>query len=429
MKVVVYGLWHLGTVTAACLAEAGCDVLGLDPDAQVTGRLQEGCPPIAEPGLAEIVASGLASRKLSFTTDPAAALEGAQLLWVTFDTPVNENDEADVAWLRRRLDSVRPLVSPDTTVLLSSQVPAGFTRQIAGEWRGHAGGFAYSPENLRLGRALDSFRRPARVIVGATDEATGAIVSDVFAPFCSRIELMSIESAEMTKHALNAFLATSVAFINEVARLCEAVGADAKEVERGLKSEPRIGPGSYLTPGAPFAGGTLARDVRFLENFGRQHHLDTPLLTGVLSSNDRHRRWLFDSVARTLQDIDSPVAAVLGLTYKPGTDTLRRWTDVEPCQLLHGRGVRVQAHDPAIASLPDELTGTIVLRRSPTDALRGADVAILSTEWPEFRDLTADDFVAGMRRPQVVDQNRFLTALAADRRVFYVAVGVRRLES
>jgi UDPglucose 6-dehydrogenase len=429
MKTAVYGLWHLGTVTAACLAEAGNDVIGLDPDRQVVDDLQKGRPPIAEPGLPELVAAGLASARLSFTIDPAAALEGAELLWVTFDTPVNERDEADVPWLWSRLESIRSFVSPGTVVLLSSQVPAGFTRQLAREWTGQARGFAYSPENLRLGKALDSFRRPARVVVGATNAATGAIVSAAFAPFCSRIESMSIESAEMTKHALNAFLATSVAFINEVARLCEAVGADAKEVERGLKSEPRIGPGSYLTPGAAFAGGTLARDVRFLEGFGREHHLETPLLSGVLSSNDRHRRWLFESVERTLQNIESPVAAVLGLTYKPGTDTLRRSTAVELCQWLHERGVRVQAHDPAIASLPAELAGTMVLGRSAADALRGADVAILSTEWPEFRQLSADDFVSGMRRPQLIDQNRFLSAVAADRRVSYVAVGVRPLES
>jgi UDPglucose 6-dehydrogenase len=428
-RIAVYGLWHLGAVTAACLADAGADVVGLDSDPEVVANLQQGRPPIAEPGLTEVLASGLASGRLTFTTDPAAALAGADLLWVTFDTPVNERDEADVPWLRGRMESVRPFVAPDTLVLVSSQVPAGFTRGLAREWGGPVR-FAYSPENLRLGRALESFRKPDRVVIGAAEETSRAILSGVFAPFCERIEWMSVESAEMTKHALNAFLATSVAFINEVARICEATGADAKEVERGLKSEPRIGARAYLTPGAAFAGGTLAGDVRFLEAFGREHRLETPLLSGVLTSNDKHRRWLFESTERTLAGLDAPVAATLGLTYKPGTDTLRRSTAVELCRWLHGRGVRVQAYDPAITALPGDLAGTIVLAASAADALRGADVAVLSTEWPEFQKLSAEDFVSNMRRAQIVDANRFLGAgVAGDRRVRYVAVGVRPLES
>jgi UDPglucose 6-dehydrogenase len=235
---------------------------------------------------------------------------------------------------------------------------------------------------------------------------------------------MGVESAEMTKHALNAFLATSVAFINEIARLCEAVGADAKEVERGLKSEPRIGPGSYVSPGGAFAGGTLARDVRFLERFGRDHHLSTPLLSGAISSNDLHKRWLFDTVDRTLRGHRAPVAAVLGLTYKPGTNTLRRSSAVELCTWLHGRGIKVQAHDPAVSTLPADLETVIDLRDTPAGALDGADVAIVSTEWPAFRSVTADDFAAAMRQLVVIDQNRFLAAtVGADKRVRYVSVG------
>jgi UDPglucose 6-dehydrogenase len=425
-KIAVYGLWHLGSVTAACLAAAGRHVVGLDPDEQVVAGLRQGTPPIAEPGLAELTTAGLRDGRLAFTSDRAEALDGAEVLWVTFDTPVNDRDEADVDWLRRRLEDVRPAVSAETLVLVSSQAPAGFTRSVEREWGGCTR-FAYSPENLRLGRALDAFQRPERVIVGASDRDR-PLIAELFRPFSSNIEWMSIESAEMTKHALNAFLATSVAFINEVARICEAVGADAKEVERGLKSEPRIGPRSYLTPGGAFAGGTLARDVRFLEGFGRQHQLETPLLSGVVASNERHRRWLFDSVERALAGVDAPVAALLGLTYKPGTDTLRRSSAVELAQHLHARGVRVQAYDPGIAALPQELHGTIALASSTAGALRGADVAVVSTEWPDFRSLSPADFVETMRRAQVIDQNRFLAAVATDPAVRYIAVGMRPVE-
>src|SRR5205085_5897537 len=163
-----------------------------------------------------------------------------------------------------------------------------------------------------------------RVVLGVSDDSARPVLEKLFAPFTRRIEWMSVESAEMTKHALNAFLATSVTFANELARLCEAVGADAKEVERGLKSEARIGPKAYLSPGSAFAGGTLSRDVRFLTGFGREHHLATPLLEGVMASNEVHKDWMRHKVSQLIGDAKDATVTVLGLTYKAGTDTLRR---------------------------------------------------------------------------------------------------------
>src|SRR5262249_43972224 len=230
---------------------------------------------------------------------------------------------------------------PGTLVLISSQVPAGFTAGLEADWRDRGLRYAYSPENLRLGKALDSFRSPERIIVGVRNPADNGQLMELFAPFCRRLEWMSVESAEMTKHALNAFLATSVTFINELARLCEVVGADAKEVERGLKSEGRIGGRAYLSPGAAFAGGTLARGVRFLTERGGRMGVGMPLLEGVLASNELHKGWVRQRVVGLLEGVKAPTVAVLGLTYKPGTSTLRRSFAVELCRWLHGRGVRV----------------------------------------------------------------------------------------
>jgi UDPglucose 6-dehydrogenase len=236
---------------------------------------------------------------------------------------------------------------------------------------------------------------------------------------------MSVESAEMTKHALNAFLATSVTFINELARLCEAVGADAKEVERGLKSEGRIGPRAYLSPGAAFAGGTLARDVTFLVDFGRRCRVGTPLFQGVLDSNSLHKSWTQERVQHLLGG-SGGVVAVLGLTYKPGTSTLRRSSAVELCTRLQRAGASIRAHDPAVQRLPPELAQVIALCDTPQAALQGADVAVVATEWPDYRTLSADDVVRCMRRPQVIDQTHFLAGtLASDRRITYVATGKR----
>jgi UDPglucose 6-dehydrogenase len=435
MRVVVYGLWHLGCVTAACLADAGFDVVGLDHDQPTVDDLRNARPPLEEPHLADLVAGELKTGRLSFTTDATEALRGADVLWVTFDTPVNERDEADVEFVRARLEAIVGAIRPGTLVLISSQVPVGFTRALARDWEARGLHYAYSPENLRLGKAIEVFRKPERVVVGLSHESDKPLVTRLFGPFGPagadgnaggppRIEWMALESAEMTKHALNAFLAVSVTFINELARLCEAVGADAKEVERGLKSEGRIGPKAYLSPGAAFAGGTLARDVQFLVHFGQEHDIATPLFGGILASNDLHKTWMYEKVTHLLGTTPDPTVAVLGLTYKPGTSTLRRSAAVELCQWLRLRSVRVQAHDPAVHELPEELRPVMKLCASPAEALADADVAVIATEWPAFRQLKSEDFVSAMRRPQVVDQNWFLAAaLVADHRVGYVATG------
>jgi UDPglucose 6-dehydrogenase len=426
MRVVVYGLWHLGCVTAGCLARAGHHVVGLDPDSDVISGLQKGHPPLHEPGLTELLAGGLTSGQLAFTADARSALAEATVLWVTFDTPVNDHDEADVDSVRARLDAVSEAVRPGTTVLVSSQVPVGFTRQLARDWAGKGLAFAYSPENLRLGKAIDAFCSPERVIIGTDRPGDRPELANLFAPLGVRLEWMALESAEMTKHAVNAFLATSVTFINELARLCEEVGADAKEVERGLKTEGRIGPRAYLSPGAAFAGGTLARDLRFLVERGRAVRAATPLLQGVLSSNETHSGWVRDRAHRMLTEIEQPVVAVLGLAYKAGTSTLRRSSAVELCRWLHDQGATVRAHDPAVHDLPGELSPIIGLIGEPLAALDGAHLAVVATEWPAFRGLRPTDFTARMRRPQVIDANHFLAdVLGNDPRIRYVATGRR----
>jgi UDPglucose 6-dehydrogenase len=426
MRIVVYGLWHLGCVTAACLAKAGHVVAGLDPNAEVIDDLRRGYPPLHEPGLADLISDGLANRHLSFHTDAESVLADADVLWVTFDTPVNDRDEADVAFVRARLEQAGSFLKPGTLVLISSQVPVGFTRALQRDWSDKGLHFAYSPENLRLGKAIEVFCNPQRIILGIENEADRRRLTDLFSPFCSQLEWMSVESAEMTKHAVNAFLATSVAFINEVARLCEQVGADAKEVERGLKSEGRIGPLAYLSPGSAFAGGTLARDLRFLARRGRDVQVPTPLLQGVLDSNEVHKNWLHEHIEQLLADIEQPLVAVLGLTYKPGTSTLRRSSAIELCRWLHERGVHVRGHDPAVYALPPELQRFLELTSAPLDALNGAHLAVIATEWPTFRALRPADVNARMRQPRVIDPNHFLAdVLGGDPRIDYFATGKR----
>ena len=430
MNVCVYGLWHLGSVTAACVAEHFA-TLGLDPDAAVAAGLREGRPPILEPGLPELVSQGLASGRLRFSSD-LSQVATADLVWVTFDTPVNQDDEADVELVVGRVQALFPHLASGAVVLISSQVPVGTTARLERAFAAVAAGrrveFAYSPENLRLGKALDVFRKADRIVVGARSDEARARIGELLAPLGRPLQWMRVESAEMTKHAVNAFLATSVVFINEIAAACEATGADAKEVERGLKSEARIGPGAYLGPGAAFAGGTLARDVAFLLGIGARLGFATPLLAGVKQSNDVHRGWARRRLGALLGPLAGKTIAVLGLTYKANTNTLRRSESVALCRWLVEQGAIVRAHDPAIHEKSAELPDALVLSANVDDAVRDADAIVVATEWPAFRELTAERIAVGGRRPLVLDANRFLAGkLGDDARVHYVAVGTGKV--
>jgi UDPglucose 6-dehydrogenase len=430
MKVCVLGLWHLGSVTAACTAAAGHEVVGLDFDADALAGLAAGRPPVSEPGLDELLADGLANGRLSFTGDAREALAGAEVLWVTYDTPVDEDDEADVEFVLERVRRVLPQLDPGATVIVSSQLPAGTTAELERSYRLSSPSaevaFAYSPENLRLGNAIESFTNPDRVVVGIGADAERGSLERLLAPITDSVEWMSVESAEMTKHAINAFLATSVAFANELGVLCEQVGADAREVERGLKTERRIGPGAYVRPGRAFAGGTLARDVVQLERIAARFGLPARLVEAVRESNDSHKAWSrrrLEALFAFEGGLSGRRVAVWGLTYKPGTDTLRRSASLELCRWLRDEGVHVSVHDPAIGERTNGLDG-LSLCATAEAALDDASALVLETEWESYLEVSADALPERMKRPLVLDAGGFLAAtLGTDPRIDYVTVG------
>jgi UDPglucose 6-dehydrogenase len=281
---------------------------------------------------------------------------------------------------------------------------------------------ACCPENLRLGSAVSDFLHPDRLIVGVRCAADRQLLSGLLSPIARSIEWMSVESAEMTKHAINAFLATSIAFANEIAAVCESVGADATEVERGLKSERRIGPGAYLSPGGAFSGGTLARDVTILSRTSLQHEVATPLLAAVLPSNNLHKRWARNKLYSHCADLSRTTVAVWGLTYKPGTDTLRRSLAVELCDWLLGEGAAVRVHDPLAKDLPQRWSGAVTRLTDPLEAVVGADALVIATPWPEYRRVSADQLLERCKDLLVLDANRCLPQLAG--RLKYLAVGM-----
>ena len=404
MNITVLGLWHLGCVTAACSARH-FQVVGLDFDAANIAKLNSGQAPLFEPGLNELIAEGLAAKKLSFTTDPQIACAKADILWLCYDTPVNEDDESDVDFVLGQLCRALPHLPKGALVLISAQLPVGVCRRLEAEFPDFH--FACSPENLRLGKAIDAFEKAERVIVGIRNDAKKPLLEELFAPFAPQILFMRTESAEMVKHALNSFLALSITFINEVARLCEHVGADAKEVSAGLKSEPRIGPKAYLGPGGPFAGGTLARDVVALTQLAAAKNEKISVIPAIKQSNDLHRGWALRRLQSRLGDLRGRKIAVLGLTYTANTDTLRRSAAVELCRHLLAEGANVHAFDPAVKHLPAELA-PVRLAAQIADAVKGADAAVICTEWPEFRQADWTKLAPAMRQRIFVDANRFL---------------------
>lgn len=412
MQVAVLGLWHLGCVTAACVAAAGHATVGIDLDGETVGRLRQGMAPLFEPGLDALIGSQLGAGRLSFTSD-LAAVAGCDLVWVTLDTPVDDKDRADVGTVEMLVARSFPHLRDGAVVLVSSQLPVGSTRRLALAFASARPGakatFACSPENLRLGDAIRVFREAERIVVGVDDdEQARARLRTLLETFTSRIVFMRLESAEMVKHGVNAFLATCVTFANELARVCEQVGADAAEVEGALRLEPRIGARAYIRPGAPFAGGTLARDVVFLNETAAIHRLDLPLLGSVLASNEAHKTWPVRRLLAAWENLERRSVAVLGLTYKPGTDTLRRSWSIEVCRELVRHGARVRAFDPHVRALPADLQASIELAESTETALRGSQAVIVATEWPEFRQLGQDLWVDAFPSGLVLDPNRFL---------------------
>jgi UDPglucose 6-dehydrogenase len=427
VRVCVLGLGHLGSVTAACLASLGHEVVGLDFDVSAVHMLNAGSCPVAEPRLEELLRRGL-SASLHFTASPGPAARAAEVLWVTYDTPVDEDGNADPGFVMAQIERALSEVAEEPIVLISSQLPVGSVGRMehTASVRGTGGRlrFAYCPENLRLGSSVRDFLHPDRIVVGVRSDQDRQALDSLLGSITRSIEWMSVESAEMTKHAINAFLATSVAFVNEIASICESVGADAKEVERGLKTDGRVGSRAYLSPGAAFSGVTLARDVGFLNQVSREHQVTTPLLSSVLPSNNAHKSWAERKLRLLFADLQKTTIAIWGLAYKAGTDSLQGSVTIALCEWLVRSGATLRVHDPALSHLPQAWGSSATLCADPLTAVAGAHALVVGTAQPDYRAVSADDL---RRYPGLVvlDPNRILTQLASGvRGLKYFAVGM-----
>ena len=429
-RVAVVGLWHLGCVAAGSLARLGHVVTGIEEDPQQLAMLQGGHAPLREPGLDDLLAEGIGAGRLRFASDLSSAAAAAEVVYVAYDTPVTDGDDVDVSSVTRTVERIIPSLRPEALLLVQSQVPVGtcgrFRRLLRTGPSSEGREVAYVPENLRLGQAIDGYLRPDMLVIGGDDPRAHAVADRLLAGIGSPRVLTDLATAEMTKHAINAFLATSISFANELANLCQIQGVDATALISILRRDRRIGPHAPLNPGVGFAGGTLARDVKVLTAVGHAAGYTPRLFDAVLQVNEGQKdlpvRWLREVYGGTLRGLR---VAVLGLTYKPGTSTLRRSDAVVLIRRLAADGVSVAAADPQADLAETADLPAFAFTRDPYEAVEGADALVVMTPWPEFAALDYERVRAGMRRAVVLDMPN---ALDKERllRLGFVYVGVGR---
>ncbi|MEK7654172.1 MAG: nucleotide sugar dehydrogenase [Patescibacteria group bacterium] len=402
-KIAVVGLWHLGEIYSSGLASLGHQVIGISEDALVIENLSKNIPPLAEPRLEDLIKSDVAAGRLSFSGD-FSKVKDCNVLWLTFDTPVDDQDKVDLSVIYDALEKSLPHLQNNSLIVITSQIPVGTSRKICDliSKKNPALKFdyVYTPENLRLGEAVKCFLEPGRIVVGADTDQAFSKISEIFSPLKTEILKMSVASAEMAKHALNAFLATSLSFINDVADVCEAVGADVSDVARALRSDPRIGQRGYVDASLGFSGGTLGRDLRALEEIARDKDLDLPVITNVYFKNKNRLQKVLQKLNGELGSLAGKTIALFGITYKAGTSTLRRSQALEVAALLTTAGAKVKMHDPS-AERED-------ISKDPYSAADGAAAIVLMTPWPEFKNLDFKKLRERMQAPAVFYDTRNL---------------------
>jgi UDPglucose 6-dehydrogenase len=399
----VVGVGWVGLVTAACFAELGHPVVARDIVTEKVEALSRGDMTIHEPGLSELLAGN--AERLTFTTEMSALLDAARLLFVCVDTPPTRSGDADLSRVRSVVEELRD--GGDRVLIMKSTVPAGTGEAIRRDLPGVA--YVSCPEFLKEGSAVEDFMHPDRVVIGADpdDEAAADAVAALYRPLGGELVRTDVASAEMIKLASNAFLATKISFVNEIANVCEEVGADVSEVARGMGLDRRIGP-SFLRAGIGYGGSCFPKDVSALKMLAGNTGYHFQLLNAVIEVNELQKRRVVQKLLGHLGSLVGRRVALLGLAFKPDTDDMREASSLVLAARLQGEGAEVVAYDPVAAEPARELLGSVELVGSALEALAGADAAVLVTEWPEFAQLDWGEAASRMARPLLVDGRNFL---------------------
>lgn len=410
MKIAMVGTGYVGLVTGTCLADSGNDVICLDIDAVKIARLQKGEIPIYEPGLSELVSRNVERGRLNFTTDLAAAVGPAKLVFLAVGTPQAEDGAADLRSLWQVVDSLAPHLANDAVLVIKSTVPVGTNTLVAARLKERLGrecDVVSNPEFLKEGAALEDFKKPDRVVVGIRRREVEGVMRELYQPFL-RTErpflTMSPESAEMTKYVANCLLATKISFINEMANLCERTKADINEVRRGIGHDQRIG-FAFLFPGVGYGGSCFPKDVRALMAMGQANEQDLALMKAVDVVNNRQKTILLEKIEQHFGPrLEGARIAIWGLAFKPRTDDVREAPALELIEKLLARGAKLVVHDPeALENVQRDYGQRLAYRQAPFDALQDADCLVIMTEWEEFRHPDFERMRGLLKSPVIFD--------------------------
>ena len=439
MQIAVVGSGYVGLVVGACLAETGNDVSCCDVDEAKVARLKRAEIPIYEPGLEPLVARNLEAGRLNFSTDVAGVVAGAEVIFIAVGTPPGEDGSADLQYVLNVAETIgrsMPEDGPEKIVITKSTVPVGTARKVRDQiarFTSRPVHVCSNPEFLKEGAAVQDFMKPDRVVIGAESEVARERLTELYAPFVRTgrpILFMDIPSAEITKYAANAMLATRISFMNMIAALCEAVGADVSMVRQGVGTDDRIGP-AFLFPGIGYGGSCFPKDVKALIRTLRAFDIDSSILDGVERVNEGQKSLLVRrAVERYGEDLTGRTFAVWGLAFKPETDDMREAPSLTIIRGLCERGARVQAHDPAamheaglyFSDLLDD--GRLTLYDRNYDACNGADALIVLTEWQPYRRLDMERLRSLLKEPVIFDGRNLWTPASMEKAGFcYRSIG------
>jgi len=416
--VAVVGAGYVGLTTSACLASMGHDVTCADIDVEKIDRLRNGEIPIVEAGLGDVVSESVAAGRLRFVTGAAAAASNAEIVFLCVPTPQDNDGSADLSYIQAAAGEIAPVLQPGAIVVNKSTVPVGSARVVERVLKRSDVSVVSNPEFLREGSAVFDFLHPDRVVIGGDDEAAAHVVADLYSQLDTEILITDAASAETIKYAANGFLAMKISFINAVAAMCEAVGADVADVIEGIGSDRRIGR-AFLRPGPGWGGSCFPKDSQALISIAADHGYDFSMMRGVIDVNHEQHSRMVSKIARAVGRDLSPelslqgvTVGALGLTFKAGTDDLRESPSLVILDRLSAAGAEIVAYDPTTVGVLDhmraERLGNLRLADSALAAVDGADVVVILTEWPEFAGLDLDEVADAMRGHSVVDTRNVL---------------------
>jgi UDPglucose 6-dehydrogenase len=406
-KICVIGVGYVGLVTGTCFADLGHQVTCIDVDEARVEKLRAGGMPIYEPGLEEMVRRNAQAGRLHFTTSYSEALEDAEFAFIAVGTPQGSGGEADLKYVRTAARSIAEAMDHPVIVVNKSTVPIGTGDWVADIIRRHQPepvdfSVVSNPEFLREGAAISDFMQPDRIVLGSLDPEAAAQVAQLYLSLRAPIMITDLRTAEMIKYASNAFLAARISFINEIASICEALGADVKEVAVGMGYDRRIGP-DFLDAGIGYGGSCFPKDVQALAHMAAVHGCHPQLLRAVMDINRDQRRQAIHKLRALLGTLDEKVVGVLGLAFKPNTDDMREAPSVELIHLLQSEGARIRTYDPVAMVNAEHYLHDVSLCQDAYEVAQGADALIVVTEWNEFKHLSLPRLKELMRQPIIVD--------------------------